>query len=183
MAGERTGARFVRSEESFPVALVKGVAAGAVGGMVAGWVMERFQAAARAASRAEVQEQPPQQQLAAVSGEPATVQTARRVSARFGHELADDELPLAAPIVHYGFSAGMGALYGGLSEMVGAVSAQSGMLFGIALWLGADEIAVPALGLSRSPLKYPASTHGEAILSHLVWAATTDTVRRFLRFF
>lgn len=34
-----------------------------------------------------------------------------------------------------------------------------GVPFGAALWLAADEVEVPAFGLSKSPFEYPLSSH------------------------
>ncbi len=55
------------------------------------------------------------------------------------------------------------------------------MPFGAALWLGADEVAVPLFGLSGPPFAYPASTHASALAAHLVYGATADLVRRAVR--
>jgi putative membrane protein len=49
------------------------------------------------------------------------------------------------------------------------------------VWLGADEIGVPALGLSGPPTQYPLSVHLYALASHLVYGFTTELVRRTLR--
>ncbi len=56
-----------------------------------------------------------------------------------------------------------------------------GLSFGTAVWFGADEVEVPAFGLSKSPLACPPSTHASALASHLVYGATTDLVRRAVR--
>ena len=55
------------------------------------------------------------------------------------------------------------------------------LLLGTLLWAGADEAALPALGLSAPPVRYPAPTHAEALAPHLVDGLTTDTVRRLIR--
>ena len=91
------------------------------------------------------------------------------------------EKEIAGPAVHYAFGATMGAMYGVLAEVAPAVSAGWGMPFGTALWLAADEVAVPALGLSKSPTEYPASTHASALASHLVYGLSVDLVRRVFR--
>jgi uncharacterized membrane protein YagU involved in acid resistance len=57
----------------------------------------------------------------------------------------------------------------------------SGALFGTALWAAADEIAVPALGLSTPPIEHPPSTHAYALASHVVYGLTAETIRRMVR--
>lgn len=79
----------------------------------------------------------------------------------------------------------MGALYGAIAE-VGPREVRrhdwlSGMGFASVLFAGADEIAVPALGLSGSPARTPASSHIYALASHLIYGATVGSVRKFVR--
>ena len=114
-------------------------------------------------------------------GDDATVQVASAISESVGHELTNDEKATAGPAVHYAFGATMGGVYGLLSEVAPVTSVGWGMPFGTALWLAADEVAVPAFGFSKSPTEYPASTHAYALASHLVYGLSVDVVRRVLR--
>jgi hypothetical protein len=54
-----------------------------------------------------------------------------------------------------------------------------GSLFGSVLFLGADELAVPALGLSEAAESPSSHLYGWA--SHLVYGLTTELVRRQVR--
>ena len=47
----------------------------------------------------------------------------------------------------------------------------------------ADEIAVPALGLSRKPTEYPLSSRSAwiGLASHLVYGVSTEAVRKGIR--
>jgi uncharacterized membrane protein YagU involved in acid resistance len=45
----------------------------------------------------------------------------------------------------------------------------------------ADEVTLPALGYSKSPMEFPLSTHVYALVSHLVYGWTTEIVRRAVR--
>lgn len=56
-----------------------------------------------------------------------------------------------------------------------------GLPFGAAVWFVADEIALPALGLSKKPTDYPAGVHTKALASHLVYGLSTDLVRKGVR--
>ena len=75
----------------------------------------------------------------------------------------------------------MGGLYGALAEIAPIAIIGFGLAFGAIFWVAADEAAVPALGLSKSPTESPLSTHASALASHLVYGLTTDLVRRALR--
>jgi hypothetical protein len=46
---------------------------------------------------------------------------------------------------------------------------------------GADELALPALKLAKGAAEYPISTHLYGLTSHIIWATTTDAVRRLVR--
>jgi putative membrane protein len=83
--------------------------------------------------------------------------------------------------VHYAFGAINGAIYGVLADALPPGRAANGMLFGAALWLGADEIMLWGLGISKKPTEYAASTHVYALASHLVYGLTLETVRRAIR--
>src|SRR5262245_15222906 len=83
--------------------------------------------------------------------------------------------------LHYVFGTTMGAAYGAMAELAPRTTSLWGTSFGTALWLGADEVAVPAFGLSKPPFDSPASTHASALASHLVYGATVETVRRGVR--
>jgi len=156
--------------------IAKGAAAGLVGGLVASFVMNEFQALWTKLSNDDANTPEAKQQ------EPATVKAAEMVTqGTVGHQLTEAEKEYAGPAVHYAMGGTSGAIYGAMSELMPAATTGAGLPFGAAVWLVADEIAVPALGLSRSPAEYPLSTHGYALVSHLVYGLTTEAVRRAAR--
>jgi putative membrane protein len=83
--------------------------------------------------------------------------------------------------LHYGFGALTGAAYGVLAELAPGVTRGVGVPFGTAVWLGADEIAVPAFGLSGLPWEHPPSVHARALAAHLVYGVATEGLRRLAR--
>ena len=172
----------VNSQESLQnhqASIVKGLAAGAIGGLVASWVMERFQYAWMAV--ANNKEQTPET-VETSNDEPATVKAAEAVSRKvFGHELKQDEKKIAGDAVHYATGGTSAAVYGVAAEFVPEVTAGAGIPFGTAVWLVIDEGAVPLLKLSKAPAAYPLSTHAYALASHFVYGVTTEVVRRTLR--
>jgi putative membrane protein len=149
---------------------------GALGGLLGAYTMNQFQAGLAKLSKPEPQKGGEQ------SGEDATVKVASAISeSTAGHELTAEEKGAAGPAVHYAFGAAMGALYGALAEMSPRFRMGWGMPFGTALWFAADEVFVPAFGLSKRPTEYPLSTHASALASHLVYGLSVDAVRRAVR--
>ena len=83
--------------------------------------------------------------------------------------------------MHYGFGTLTGAAYGVLAELVPGGHPGAGAPFGTALWLGADEIAVPAFGLSGSALGEPAVGAREGARRPPGLRLATEGVRRLVR--
>jgi len=160
----------------------KSMAIGAVSGLAASWAMNQYwtvESNLKKQIKSSRQRNRDQQQD---SSDSATVQTAERISREVsGHELPRDEKEKAGSAVHYAFGAAMGALYGLLSEVAPASRGGFGLGYASLLWLVADEIAVPAFGLSKRPDEYPLSKHLEGLGAHLVYGATTEGMRRMLR--
>jgi len=153
--------------------LVRGAVAGLAGGLTASCVMNGFQALWN-----KVYETP----QPGGNGENATVKAAKAVSEGvFQHRLSRREKKVAAPAVHFGFGGLSGAIYGASAEVMPECRVASGAMFGAILWLTADEMLVPAFGLSKAPVRYPPSVHVQALASHIVYGVTTDLVRRAVR--
>jgi putative membrane protein len=164
--------------------LLKGMLAGAVGGLVACWTMNEFQKVWSAADKQINGGKQGQQgeQKGGEDAEDATMKTADRISeALQGRHLTKAEKKKAGPVVHYAFGAIMGAVYGASVELNPAANALAGIPFGAILFAAADEVALPVLGLSDKPAAYPPSTHLYGLVSHAVYGVTTETVRRIVR--
>jgi putative membrane protein len=175
-----------------------GLAAGLIGGLVASWIMNQYQALWKELIEggeeniSSAQREDPQQRKEShrqrhsesdqSEEEPATEKIAEAISESvFDHKLTKRERQSAAPVVHYVFGATMGAFYGAVAEFAPAVTSGSGLLFGTTVWLGADETALPLLGLSTPPTDYPLSTHFYALTSHFVYGVSSEMVRRMAR--
>jgi hypothetical protein len=178
--------RFVRRNER---SAWKGLLAGAAGGLVGTIVMTQFQNGwqktaekrrfgdirnGQTRSRARTSEEK----------EDRTMKAAGKLARATGRELTHEQSKQASPWVHYGFGTAMGALYGmAMETSPRAVRAQRipffGSLFGSALFLGADEMAVPALELAEASESPTSHLYGWA--SHLVYGLTTEFVRRRVR--
>jgi putative membrane protein len=168
--------------------VLKGMASGAVGGLVAAWTMNQFQKGWSKASQALEKKRHPeqshedQQQSSDSDSEDATMRTAEWIAEGALHRtLTKEERKRLGPVVHYSFGAVMGALYGTVSEVAPKATAGDGVLFGAAVFAGADELSLWALHLAGPPTQYPISTHAQALASHCVYGVTTESVRRAIR--
>jgi len=160
----------------------KGLVAGAAGGVVASWAMDRFQYWWLSFGGADELKLQQTQSDEGNHEEPATVKTASAVSEGvFGHRLTVKEKEIAGPIVHYAVGTTGGAAYGIAAEYESGVTALAGIPFGAAFWLVVDEGALPVLGLAKGPTAYPISNHAYALASHLVFGLTAEIVRRTVR--
>lgn len=166
--------------------VVRGVVAGTIGGLVASWAMSHFQAEwSRRMHGVQLQSSggrhDAREWQERTEGQNATEVAAQKIAeATLDRPLTRKELSVAAPAVHYAFGAAMGAVYGGLAEVISA-NPLTGAAFGTLVWAVGDEIAVPALGLSRAPESYTPDAHAQALASHIVYGVTTDIVRRGVR--
>ncbi len=153
--------------------LWKGLVAGAIGGLAATFVMTHFQGAF-----SKLAQDDQQNQAEGAGGDPSTVKIADKLSTTImGRHLAKEQKETAGNLVHYGFGTAMGVLYGLLSEAMPDATAGFGTAFGSALFIGADEIGVPAAGLSKPPRQTPMKLHAYAWASHLVYGAALEASR------
>jgi putative membrane protein len=93
-----------------------------------------------------------------------------------GQRLTRKELAVAAPLVHYSFGAALGAVYGGCIRNDGHRFAR-GAMFGAAVWLLADEVAMPLLRLSRPTTERSLEKHLQSFVSHIVFGAVAELAR------
>jgi hypothetical protein len=101
---------------------------------------------------------------------------AQALASLVGRRLTERQLAIAAPIVHFTFGAAVGALYG--SMVASRDRHRTGIGLGTMLWLTADEIAMPLLGLSRSTLERPLEMHAQSLAAHCVYGIVTERVRQ-----
>jgi putative membrane protein len=153
---------------------LRGSLAGLLGGLLASGAMS---VGHRLMSDMTAKAQGPQTRAA----EDATVKVASQALRLLGRSLDESDKSFAGTIVHYAFGALVGAVYGAVAEFVPRVTAAVGLPFGVAVWLGAHVITVPALGLAEPPTRQPLGKEGQEFGLHLVYGVTTEVVRRLLR--
>ncbi len=184
-----------RASEYHEAEVLKGLAAGLFAGLVASWTMNQFQTVWSNMAEEDKQSKGKKssqqsggrkgkqgKEQSQEGGDDATVKAAEAISESvFDHELTKSEKKVAGPAVHYAMGATSGAIYGAMAELTPFVTIGTGLPFGTAVWLIADEAALPALGLSESPTDIPISKHAYALASHFVYGLTTEIVRRAVR--
>lgn len=181
----------------------KGCAAGIAGGLAATIVMTGFQSvwsatmqkqngdsqaredSGSSSSKSNGQNRQSQQAQQSEESQEPTAKVADKIASATGHELSPEGKKTGGMVVHYAFGTLMGALYGTALEFAPRnyrrSALGSGLLMGTTLFAGADELALPALGLTGSPTETPASAHVYGFLSHLVYGATAGFVTQALR--
>jgi putative membrane protein len=174
------------------------MAAGLAGGLMGGWVMNQFQSwwsrwshgGSRPHGAQSLQQGSPQRGIgrelqrrgSEEESDNAAVRVASAVSEGvFNHKLKKNEKETAGAASHYVMSAASGGIYGAVAELLPRATIGAGLPFGAAVWLVADEVVVPALGLSKKPAEYPLSIHAYALASHLVFGLATEMGRRAVR--
>jgi putative membrane protein len=182
--------------------IIRGLAAGIIGGIAGAWMMDQYHKLAAGFQSQEDgsadqqgsgrsgpqggrqksgQDIGSEHQQQSDSG-PATEKAAAAViTGGLGYRMSKEQKQLAGTGMHYGFGASVGGLYGALAEAAPSATIGMGLPYGAGVWLAADEIAVPALGLARPPQEHPLSTHISALASHLIFGLTLEIVRRLVR--
>ena len=97
-----------------------------------------------------------------------------------GHEPPEGLKPELSQAVHWGYGLTMAGLYGALRGVRENRDAPGGLLFGTAMWLLGDELAVPLLGLSEGPTAYPVEQHAHRLGAHLAYGLTVAAVTQSL---
>ena len=144
-------------------ALLKGFAAGVIGGIVA-----------TAAKSIAEKVYPPR-----VHGEPEPPEvTAEKIA---GHPLEESTKAAASETIHWIFGAAAGGFYGVLAELYPKITAKSGATFGLTLMSLTHEGALPALGLSEPPEDQSFREHTSEASTHIIYGVVTEKVRVVVR--
>lgn len=161
----------------------KSLVIGAAAGLIASWAMNRFFTVQEKISQATGNGQPEQQQQQEQRQQDnPTVKMADKIWTTVArHPLPQEEKKLAGSVVHYVFGALMGSAYAVLAERLRPARSGFGTLYATALWLGADEVMVPALKLSPPPTESSVAQHLSGLGAHLTYGVTMEAARRLLR--
>jgi len=146
-----------------------------------GEITSREESLAQQGGRPEVESAKKAGMSAGDPGAVATTAIADRVADSQGRRLSREERSSAGKLVHYSYGTAVGALYGIGAEYLPSPGAQHGILYGIALWLGGVQIALPLAGLSAPPARYSAGEHLFSFISHAVFGFVAETTRSKIR--
>jgi predicted lipid-binding transport protein (Tim44 family) len=168
------------------IKLLGGLAAGIIGGIVATWVLDKYQQGALEATRAaenavnagpilsrRQEDRLREQQL-------AHAEAAERIAqSTFGKGLSRNQRRNAAPIVQYAIGALAGGAYGFAVEILPVVRRGYGTGYSNLLFLGGSQAMLPWLNLGTRQKISPVKNGG--LSAALVYGATLETTRRILR--
>ncbi len=164
--------------------LISGATAGLIAGVVATWIMDRFQynwwdVAAwierwrGPAPVAPVPTPPVEPTATAQTTEfsgPSTAKVANWSFRRWkGRDLNAQEKGPAGEIVHYTFGIANAVLFGAVGSLFGSVGIAWGVALGVALFVLIDELGLWAIGLAKGPWNYALSIHAYALAAHVVY--------------
>jgi F0F1-type ATP synthase assembly protein I len=167
------------------VKLLGGLAAGMIAGVVATWVLDKYQQGAVQATRRVEDATGAEPFLSRQQEEHlreqhrAHADTAKRIAkSATGKKLSRSQQQNGAIVVRYAAGALAGAAYGLTAEFLPAVRRWYGMGYSKAIFLGGSEPLLPWLGMSNGQAA-PVTPAG--LPAPLVFGAAMETTRRFLR--
>lgn len=144
-------------------------------------VLEKQKKLAEGESEWTVAHEQTQEEQKRAAQEGSTEKLARKLAESTGRHLSPASKKTAGQAVHYTFGTLVGVLYAITAELLPEATTGNGIAFGTALFLGADEIAVPAFRLEPPPTQTPFSNHLEYWAAHVVYGVTLDLTRSLLR--
>jgi predicted lipid-binding transport protein (Tim44 family) len=175
-----------KSRKRREIKLLGGLAAGILGGIVATWVLDKYQQGALEATRqAEsafdvdpVLSRRQEDQLR--SQQRTHAEAAERIAqSTFGKGLSRNQRRNAAPILHYAIGALAGGAYGFAVEILPVVRRGYGTGYSNLLFLGGSQAMLPWLNLGTRQ-KVPPS-HANGLSAAVIYGAVLETTRRVLR--
>ncbi len=176
--------------------VTRGIATGLIAGISATLIMDQFfklvgssqkstekkHMLAEGKSREQADQELQQKEQQAAEQEDSTEIVARKIAGTAGKSLDKDEKKKAGQVVHYAFGTLMGVVYCVTSEILPEATAGGGAGFGTLLFLGADEVAVPALRLAPQPAETAAPfDHLQHWAAHIVYGGSLELIRSIIR--
>jgi hypothetical protein len=171
--------------------MLRGIAAGAIGGAVGSSTMVLFNhlLAGSGFARDDLGRREQDRRVDAkpndadgtISDEPATEKAASNMyESASGEPLDEQEKRAAGSLLHHAFGVIAGAVYGAATARMPRLAAGGGLPYGVLVWLAAAETGLPLAGLARPPASYRWERHAASLASHLAFGATLDAVRRMM---
>lgn len=181
--------------KSHKPSLLRGILTGAAAGIAATLIMDQFQKLAATGQQAvekqqklaqgesewQIAHETAQQEQKEAQQEGSTEIVARRIAEVAQISLPPQEKKKAGQAVHYTFGTLMGVVYAVTAELLPEITTGAGTAYGTLLFLGADEVAVPALQLSAPPTQTASTDHLQHWAAHIVYGGSLELVRSLLR--
>jgi hypothetical protein len=144
--------------------------------------VERVQKLAQGESSWQIANEQARKEQQAAEQEDSTEKVAGKLAEAVDRPIvAREDKKRAGQAVHYTFGTLMGVVYGVATELLPETASGGGTAFGTLLFLGADEIAVPALRLAPPPSKTAPIDHLEHWAAHVVYGGTLELARSLIR--
>ena len=177
--------------------VVKGLIVGVAAGYAATLVMDQFQSLLATAQKASekqkklaegespwlIANEQAQQEMKQKDTDNAPDKVARKIAEVTGTTIPKEQIKSAGQAVHFIFGTLMGIGYSVAAEFLPEVTSGGGTAFSTLLFLGGDEVVIPALHLSPPPTKQPAGSHLQYWAAHIVYGGTLELTRTILRRF
>ncbi|MBV9495669.1 MAG: DUF1440 domain-containing protein [Acidobacteria bacterium] len=142
---------------------------GAVAGAGATWLMDLATTKVYDLEPKEVQDRENE-----ARGDKTAYEIAAEKLASFGNvALDEDQRKSLGNAIHWSLGISAGVLFGALRPHFRTPG--SGVLYGLAFWLLADEVALTALGLTAPPQEFPWQTHVRGVIGHVVLGAAIES--------
>ncbi|MCU1279727.1 MAG: hypothetical protein JWM53_3273 [bacterium] len=150
-------------------ALLEGLIAGTVGSAVQSLFFRITERVAPSPPKDVFTPAEPQQ-----ANETALQTVARRLAEGLAARgpLDDEAKERVGTLLHYGFGAAWGGLYGLVRASYPRAWSSTGLAgFSLAVWMISDNLVLPALKLAAPPQRYPLRVHAYAATAHLAYGA------------
>ncbi len=167
--------------------IVKGFLAGAVAGAVGTVVLNTFQSASLKGTEAVENRLPGENTYTGQQGDllksyaAAHDHTADAAAKLAGVQLTPAQRRQSEPFIEFAFGTLSGGVYGALAEYLPFITSGFGTSFGAALFAGANEAVLPALGWMSQPAERTPVQHVGGLSGHVVFGAAVEGVRRLVR--
>jgi len=176
-----------QTQKKNQVKLMSGLFAGAIAGLAATWVLDRYQEGALAATRraensADAGSSFSRQQAEQIrSHHLIHKEAAQHLAQVVGKNLSRKQQQTAGFYIHYAVGAIVGGVYGITAEWLPLVRSGYGTGFSSILFLGGPEALLPWLNPGTSQRRVPPAMKVNGLSSHLIYGAVLETTRRLLR--
>ncbi len=86
-----------------------------------------------------------------------------------------------ATALHFAFGIALGAGYGAAVELRPEAAIAGGIPFFVGEAVLGNEVIGPRIGMFRPPQEYPLNKHWNSVVTHIVYGAVAELVRREVR--